>query len=242
VETEYCINPRPQATTLYDFSTLYMAINQLANLPRQLHSMMSEYNTQIQTLEAQINTLEGQLSALRKQVAQVRHDAGVSVPEHDMSDAPSISSHSTAADEYLARALDGGFPDDWRSDVLTALSQPLEEAPNKWPLSQEEYKRYGRQLIMPEIGLQGQLKLKAARVLIVGAGGLGCPAAAYLGGAGVGTIGLVDGDTVEESNLHRQILHSTKTVGLEKVESAMQFVKAYVKVLSTISYSTFVQS
>jgi len=67
----------------------------------------------------------------------------------------------------------------------------------------------------------GQLCLKNAAVLIVGVGGLGCPAAAYLVGAGVGTVGLVDGDTVEESNLHRQILHSTARVDMTKVDSAM---------------------
>lgn len=72
----------------------------------------------------------------------------------------------------------------------------------------------------------GQLRLKNASVLIVGVGGLGCPAAAYLAGAGVGTIGLVDGDVVEESNLHRQILHSTSRVGMSKVESAMVYLNS----------------
>ncbi len=79
---------------------------------------------------------------------------------------------------------------------------------------------------MPEIGLQGQLRLQRSKVLIVGIGGLGCPAATYLAGAGVGTLGLVDGDVVEESNLHRQILHTTERVGVGKVESAIEGLKA----------------
>lgn len=73
---------------------------------------------------------------------------------------------------------------------------------------------------MKEIGHEGQLKLKAARVLIIGAGGLGSPAALYLSGAGVGTIGIVDADKVDESNLHRQVIHNSAWVGKPKVESA----------------------
>ncbi|KFZ13015.1 hypothetical protein V502_06815 [Pseudogymnoascus sp. VKM F-4520 (FW-2644)] len=96
---------------------------------------------------------------------------------------------------------------------------------NKWPLTPEEYLRYGRQMIVPSIGIQGQLRLHAASVLIVGAGGLGCPAAAYIAGAGVKTLGIVDGDTVEVSNLHRQILHCSSTVGLWKVDSATHSLK-----------------
>ncbi|KAL3487361.1 hypothetical protein BJX62DRAFT_8699 [Aspergillus germanicus] len=95
----------------------------------------------------------------------------------------------------------------------------------KWPLLEEEYRRYGRQMIVPQVGLQGQLKLREAKVLIVGAGGLGCPAALYLAGAGVGTLGLVDGDTVESSNLHRQVLHRSKNVGKFKVDSAIQYLE-----------------
>lgn len=74
----------------------------------------------------------------------------------------------------------------------------------------------------------GQLALKNASILIVGVGGLGCPAAAYLAGAGVGKIGLVDGDTVELSNLHRQILHVEKSIGQRKVDSAAERLRAYV--------------
>ncbi|KAE8350829.1 hypothetical protein BDV28DRAFT_30147 [Aspergillus coremiiformis] len=95
----------------------------------------------------------------------------------------------------------------------------------RWPLLDEEYRRYGRQMIVPQVGLQGQLKLRSAKVLIVGAGGLGCPAAQYLAGAGVGTLGLVDGDTVESSNLHRQVLHRTKNVGKLKVDSATESLR-----------------
>ncbi|KAL4807867.1 hypothetical protein BDV18DRAFT_109559 [Aspergillus unguis] len=95
----------------------------------------------------------------------------------------------------------------------------------KWPLEAEEYRRYGRQMIVSQVGLQGQLKLRSAKVLIVGAGGLGCPAALYLAGAGVGTIGLVDGDTVESSNLHRQVLHRSKNVGKLKVDSAIEYLQ-----------------
>ncbi|CZR51019.1 related to molybdenum cofactor biosynthetic protein [Phialocephala subalpina] len=109
---------------------------------------------------------------------------------------------------------------------LNDLSVQHPVTPGKWPLSSEEYKRYGRQMIVPNIGIQGQLRLKAASVLIVGAGGLGCPAAAYLAGAGVGTIGIVDGDEVETSNLHRQILHSTSKVGMKKVDSAISYLKS----------------
>ncbi|MGZ5381654.1 MAG: HesA/MoeB/ThiF family protein, partial [Thermoanaerobaculia bacterium] len=87
-------------------------------------------------------------------------------------------------------------------------------------LSREEFQRYSRHLIMPEVGLDGQKKLKAARVLCVGAGGLGSPLALYLAAAGVGTLGLVDFDVVDFSNLQRQILHGTKDVGRPKLESA----------------------
>src|SRR5436305_8767320 len=86
--------------------------------------------------------------------------------------------------------------------------------------SPEEMKRYSRHLLMPEITVEGQRRLKAARVLCIGAGGLGSPAALYLAAAGVGTLGLVDFDHVDLSNLQRQILHGTKDVGRDKVESA----------------------
>jgi len=87
-------------------------------------------------------------------------------------------------------------------------------------LTRDEIERYARHLILPDVGVEGQQRLKAARVLIVGAGGLGSPVALYLAAAGVGTLGLVDFDNVDVSNLQRQILHGTKDVGRSKLESA----------------------
>ena len=88
------------------------------------------------------------------------------------------------------------------------------------PLSHEELLRYSRHLTLPDVGLHGQQKLREARVLLVGAGGLGSPAALYLAAAGVGTLGLVDFDVVDRSNLQRQILHGTSGIGMAKTESA----------------------
>ncbi len=89
-------------------------------------------------------------------------------------------------------------------------------------LSNDEIRRYSRHLIMPEVGMQGQQRLKQGSVLLIGTGGLGSPLSLYLTAAGVGHIGLVDFDTVDESNLQRQIVHGTSTVGMPKIESARQ--------------------
>ena len=92
------------------------------------------------------------------------------------------------------------------------------------PLSDEELERYARHIVLPEVGGAGQQRLKRARVLVVGAGGLGAPLIQYLAAAGVGTIGIVDDDTVSLSNLQRQVIHDTVSVGEAKVESARQAV------------------
>ena len=100
-------------------------------------------------------------------------------------------------------------------------------------LSKEEVLRYSRHLIMPEVGMEGQLKLKAAKVLMVGAGGLGAPLGMYLAAAGVGRIGVVDFDVVDHTNLQRQIIHGTKDVGRKKLDSAadtMLDINPYVQV------------
>ncbi len=91
--------------------------------------------------------------------------------------------------------------------------------------SKEELVRYSRQMMLPEIGLKGQEKLKNAKVLVVGAGGLGCPALQYLNAAGVGTLGIIDFDKIEPHNLHRQILYSSEDVGKSKVITASEKLK-----------------
>lgn len=110
-----------------------------------------------------------------------------------------------------------------RQTQVPCNSQIFEKVDSHFSL--EEYKRYGRQMIVPEFGsLPAQKRLKNASILVVGAGGLGCPALLYLGGAGIGKIGIVDNDTVDISNLHRQVLHTTETVGMLKCESAKRYI------------------
>ena len=120
--------------------------------------------------------------------------------------------------------------------------QPLVQDKGAIELSNEEIARYSRHLIMPEVALDGQKKLKSARVLTIGAGGLGSPLALYLAAAGVGTLGIVDFDVVDESNLQRQIIHGTSDVGRPKMESARDrimdinpnvHVEAYEEALSS---------
>src|ERR671925_129912 len=112
--------------------------------------------------------------------------------------------------------------------MATTLTKP-EQA-----LSNDEILRYSRHLIMPEVGMEGQTRLKAARVLCIGAGGLGSPLALYLAAAGVGTLGIVDFDVVDFTNLQRQVIHSTGDVGRKKLDSAaekMQGINPHSKIV-----------
>src|SRR5829696_5845124 len=115
---------------------------------------------------------------------------------------------------------------------MQALVQDLAE------LSNAEIKRYSRHLIMPEVGLEGQRKLKAASVLCIGAGGLGSPAAMYLAAAGIGKIGIVDFDVVDFSNLQRQIIHGTPDVGRAKLASAKDRLQAINPHVDVLTYET----
>ena len=126
-------------------------------------------------------------------------------------------------------SMDGGF-NLWKQQGRSWVSSQI--------LKPEQRSRYERHISLPEIGEKGQQKLLDSRVVIIGAGGLGSPAALYLAAAGVGTIGVVDMDTVEESNLQRQILHSTETIGKNKVDSAEKTLSALNPDVNVSTYNT----
>ncbi|MEE3392133.1 MAG: thiazole biosynthesis adenylyltransferase ThiF [Lachnospiraceae bacterium] len=109
-------------------------------------------------------------------------------------------------------------------------------------LTDEQLERYSRHIILKEIGVKGQKKLLNGSVLIIGAGGLGAPAALYLAAAGVGRIGIVDADNVDLSNLQRQVIHTTDDIGKPKVESAAETMRAINPDVSVVTYQEFLNS
>ena len=109
-------------------------------------------------------------------------------------------------------------------------------------LTTDDLSRYSRHLILPEVGMEGQRKLKAAKVLCVGTGGLGSPLALYLAAAGIGTLGLIDFDVVDASNLQRQIIHSTKDIGRKKLDSAADKLTALNPALNVVKHETMLTS
>jgi molybdopterin/thiamine biosynthesis adenylyltransferase/rhodanese-related sulfurtransferase len=124
-------------------------------------------------------------------------------------------------------SLAGGFTD-WKRNGLEIVVPRT--------LSPEKRTRYSRHLLIPEIGEAGQLKLLDSRILLIGAGGLGSPASLYLAAAGIGTLGIVDGDIVDETNLQRQIAHSLDTLGTPKVDSAKRTINALNPDVNVVTY------
>jgi sulfur-carrier protein adenylyltransferase/sulfurtransferase len=134
---------------------------------------------------------------------------------------------------YLKKDATAVASGDTLSIVPSIAGGATEVAAPPASLSKEEILRYSRHLIMPEVGMEGQLKLKQAKVLMVGAGGLGAPLGLYLAAAGVGRIGVVDFDVVDFTNLQRQVIHGTKDVGRKKLDSAaetMQDINPYLRI------------
>jgi molybdopterin/thiamine biosynthesis adenylyltransferase/rhodanese-related sulfurtransferase len=124
-------------------------------------------------------------------------------------------------------SLAGGFTD-WKRNGLEIVMPRT--------LSPEKRTRYSRHLLIPEIGEEGQLKLLDSRILLIGAGGLGSPASLYLAAAGIGTLGIIDADIVDETNLQRQIAHSLETLGTPKVESAKRTINALNPDVEVVTY------
>src|SRR2546429_1657062 len=123
--------------------------------------------------------------------------------------------------------MSGGFGS-WKGNGL-GFSVPR-------TMSEAQARRYSRHLLIPEVGEQGQLKLLDSRVLLIGAGGLGSPAAYYLAAAGVGTLGIIDADVVDDSGLQGEILHNTERIGQYKAESARETLKALNPDVNVVTY------
>ncbi|KAF3122990.1 Urmylation protein [Orbilia oligospora] len=141
--------------------------------------------------------------------------------ERELADYRSGAVANSTTNGHATHGLDGEDEEEREEEFPT----PEDQDDKAVRLDLDEFRRYGRQMIMAEVGLDGQLQLKRSKVLLIGAGGLGCPAAAYLAGAGIGTIGIVDHDLVEPSNLHRQIMHTVERVGHPKVKSIISSLK-----------------
>ena len=181
---------------------------------RQFAGGQSEIQTEAGTVGEVLDRVTKANSDLRKHLysgeSKLRSFVNVYVNDEDIRGGAKLDTEAKDGDTIsIVPAIAGG--------AATEAEVAGGELPR---LSHEEIARYSRHLIMPEVGMEGQRKLKAARVLLIGTGGLGAPLGMYLAAAGVGTLGLVDFDVVDESNLQRQIIHGTRDVGRPKIESA----------------------
>ena len=180
-----------------------------------------------------LNALTAQYPDLRKQIftdeGKVRSFVNVYLNDEDIRYLSKDATETNESDTLsLVPSIAGG----------SGVAAPPEQA----ALSKEEILRYSRHLIVPEVGIEGQQKLKAAKVLLVGTGGLGAPLGLYLAAAGIGKIGLVDFDTVDFTNLQRQVIHFTKDVGRRKIESASEKMKAINPFVEIVPHETALTS
>lgn len=186
---------------------------------RQFAGGQSEVEVEGATVGAALNNLTAAHSELKKHLytdgGTLRNFVNVYVGDEDIRDLDDLDTEVKDGSEILiVPSIAGGN--------IATEARSTSDLPE---LTKDEYARYSRHLILPEVGLEGQKKLKAARVLMIGTGGLGSPLGLYLTAAGIGTIGLVDFDVVDESNLQRQIIHGTKDVGRPKIASAEDRLK-----------------
>jgi sulfur-carrier protein adenylyltransferase/sulfurtransferase len=182
---------------------------------RQFAGGNSEIEIEAATAGEALEKLTTEHAELKKHLynegGNLRNFVNVYVGDEDIRDLEGLETEVRPGGEILiVPSIAGG-------NISAEATRPEKDLPN---LSNDEIARYSRHLILPEVGLEGQKKLKAARVLMIGTGGLGSPLGLYLAAAGVGTLGIVDFDVVDESNLQRQIIHGTKDVGRPKIASA----------------------
>src|SRR5436305_6320027 len=185
---------------------------------RQYAGGRSEIEVEASTAGEALEQLTAQHAELRKHLYndqnRLRNFVTVYVNDEDIRHVSGTTTPVKDGDTVMiVPAIAGGAT----TEEQVAASPETAELPT---LTHEEIARYSRHLIMPEVGMEGQRRLKAARVLMIGTGGLGAPLGMYLAAAGVGTLGILDFDVVDESNLQRQIVHGTKDVGRPTIESA----------------------
>jgi sulfur-carrier protein adenylyltransferase/sulfurtransferase len=173
----------------------------------QQDSIVVDGKTAGEVLQALFSQHEGLKKQLLTPDGKMRNFVNVYVNEDDTRDLKGLNTPVKDGDTVL---------------IVPAIAGGSGEA----ALTKEELQRYHRHLIMPEVGPEGQKRIKNARVLCIGAGGLGSPATLYLAAAGVGTIGLVDFDVVDQSNLQRQVLYTTQDVGQKKLQVAKKRLQA----------------
>ncbi|MDQ2731635.1 MAG: MoaD family protein, partial [Armatimonadota bacterium] len=181
---------------------------------------LQEVQVEAATVGAALEQLSSQFPDIKKHLfdaaGKLRSFVNVYVNDDDARNLQRLDTPIKEGDEIaIVPSIAGGT----EGGMLPGLGKRLEELPD---LTQDEKLRYSRHLIMPEVGVIGQRKLKAASVLCIGTGGLGSPLALYLSAAGIGRLGLVDFDTVDFTNLHRQVIHFTGDVGKPKLQSAAE--------------------
>jgi sulfur-carrier protein adenylyltransferase/sulfurtransferase len=199
---------------------------------RQFTGKQDSVSASGSTVGEVLDSLTAQFPDLRKQIfndeGKLRSFVNVYLNDEDIR---YLSKSATPAKEgdtiSLVPSIAGG----------SAVAEPPVEA-----LTKDEILRYSRHLIIPEVGIDGQQKLKAAKVLLIGAGGLGAPLGLYLSAAGVGRIGLVDFDVVDFTNLQRQVIHSTKDVGRNKIDSAAEKMQGINPNLQIVKHETALSS
>jgi len=195
---------------------------------------LSEVSVEADTVGGALTELAAKYTDLQKHLftdnKTLRSFVNVYVNEEDIRQKNGMETPLAANDTVmLIPSIAGG------SSAGTEAARDSIDLPN---LTQDEITRYSRHLILPEVGVIGQRKLKNSRVLIIGTGGLGAPLAMYLAAAGVGTLGLVDFDFVDESNLQRQIIHGTRDVGRPKIASAKDRIKSINPNVNVITFDT----